>query len=261
MSAQDKIEQVLRDMHILLSRSEAYDQTGSRVIVDKKEMLKLLQRLNLNIYELMEERELTQQKRAAAEREFRRKSEEIVSDAHKTAEDVYAGAVLYTDEALRHVQDIMQEASDAMKLVYEKMNGRLQKQKAAVQRDQSELKGHLEDLRDTNKYLNLIEERNKQLKKKHDAQKQERAPQSYAAAKPEIRVNMEYFEKAGIAMQEPEREEFPEEETKKVTADVRVNLDSEYFKRKDETMQGEADWNQKKTDKPSLFGKILKGDK
>lgn len=261
MSAQDKIEQVLRDMHILLSRSEAYDQTGSRVIVDKKEMLKLLQRLNLNIYELMEERELTQQKRAAAEREFRRKSEEIVSDAHKTAEDVYAGAVLYTDEALRHVQDIMQEAADSMKLVYEKMNVRLQKQKAAVQRDQSELKGHLEDLRDTNKYLKLIEERNKQLKKQHDTQKKERMTQSYAAAKPEIRVNMEYFQKAGIAMQEPEPEEFPEEETKKVTADVRVNLDSEYFKRKDEAMQGEADWNQKKTDKSSLFGKILKGDK
>ena len=66
MSAQDKTEQVLREMHIMYANSEVYDKATNRVIIDKKEALNLLQRLNVCIYELMEEHELTQQSRDAA---------------------------------------------------------------------------------------------------------------------------------------------------------------------------------------------------
>ena len=69
MSAQDKTEQVLREMHIMYANSEVYDKATNRVIIDKKEALNLLQRLNVCIYELMEEHELTQQSRDAAERQ------------------------------------------------------------------------------------------------------------------------------------------------------------------------------------------------
>lgn len=65
MSAQDKTEQVLREMHIMYANSEVYDKATNRVIIDKKEALNLLQRLNVCIYELMEEHELTQQSRDA----------------------------------------------------------------------------------------------------------------------------------------------------------------------------------------------------
>ena len=75
MSAQDKTEQVLREMHIMYANSEVYDKATNRVIIDKKEALNLLQRLNVCIYELMEEHELTQQSRDAAERQFRRRTE------------------------------------------------------------------------------------------------------------------------------------------------------------------------------------------
>ena len=70
MSAQDKTEQVLREMHIMYANSEMYDKATNRVIIDKKKALNLLQRLNVCIYELMEEHELTQQSRDAAERQF-----------------------------------------------------------------------------------------------------------------------------------------------------------------------------------------------
>ena len=75
MSAQDKTEQVLREMHIMYANSEMYDKATNRVIIDKKKALNLLQRLNVCIYELMEEHELTQQSRDAAERQFRRKTD------------------------------------------------------------------------------------------------------------------------------------------------------------------------------------------
>ena len=175
MSAQDKTEQVLRAIHILFAQSQVYDRQTNRVIVDKQEALGLLQQLNLCIYEMMEERELTQQSRDAAEREFRRKAEEIIQDAGHTAEDVYAGSVLYTDEALQRVEDIMQETSDAIKQFCHKMVADLQKEKAMVHRDQSELKSHLEDLRDTNKYLKLIEERNREIQKERKKRRPKRS--------------------------------------------------------------------------------------
>lgn len=45
MSAQDKTEEILRQMHILLAGSEAYDSIGSKIILDKKRMLELLAEL------------------------------------------------------------------------------------------------------------------------------------------------------------------------------------------------------------------------
>ena len=260
MSAQDKTEQVLREFHILLSQSEVYDKATNQVIVDKKKALSLLQQLNVCIYEIMEEHELTERSRAAAEREFRRKGDEIVKDANCMAEDVYAGSVLYADEALHRVQDIIQDAADSMKLIYEKLNADLQKEKAGVHRDQSELKSHLEDLRDTNKYLKLIEERNKEIAKERAKEKDEpEQPSIYASVKPEIKINAEYFEKAGIPLVEDEPEELPDETPEAVSAEVKVNLDAEYFKWKEDTKETESE--EEKTEKVSFLGKILKGDK
>lgn len=260
MSAQDKIEQVLRDFHILFSQSEVYDKASNRVIVDKKAALNLLQQLNVGMYELLEENEMTAQSRAASERELRRRTDGIVQDANRMAEDVYAASVMYTDEALCHVQDIMQETADAMKQIYEKLNDELMKEKAAVRHNQLELKSHLEDLHDTNKYEKLIEERNRELEKKRAKDTEETVqPSPYAGMKPEIKINEEYFEKAGISLTEEEPEEMPEEKAEAVSAEVKVNLDAEYFKWKEDA--GEQEPESKKTDRTSLFGKILKGEK
>lgn len=260
MSAQDKIEQILRDFHILFSQGEMYDTATNRVIVDKRAALTLLQQLNVSMYELLEEHEMTAQSRAASEREVRRRTDEIVQDANRMAEDVYAASVIYTDEALCHVQDIMQETADAMKQIYERMNDELLKEKAAVRHNQLELKSHLEDLHDTNKYEKLIEERNKELLKKRTKDKEEAVePSPYVGMKPEIKINAEYFEKAGISLTEEEPEEIPEEKSEPVSAEVRVNLDAEYFKWKEDA--GEQNLETKKSERTSLLDKILKSEK
>lgn len=255
MSAQDKTEQVLRDIHILFSKCEIYDKSANKVIVNKQEVLDLLNRLNICIYEIMDEYELTQQSRDKAEREARRKGDEIVWDASRKAEDVYAASVLYTDEALRRVQDIMQTATDSVKEIYERMSGELKKEREIVNRDQSELKGHLQDLVDTEKYLKLIEERNKEIAREKMKGKKEPEEPAFTPVKPEIKVNMEYFEKAGI----PLDEQIIEEETEKEEIDLDINLDEEYFQWiEEETTEKKVE---KKPEKISLFGKILKGDK
>ena len=76
MSSQDKLEKVLRDIHVLISRSEVYDK--DRIIVNKQEMFGLIDRLNASIYEIMEEYELTKQSRDKAEREHKKQGDKII---------------------------------------------------------------------------------------------------------------------------------------------------------------------------------------
>lgn len=267
MSAQDKTEQVLRDIYILLSQCEVYDKETSRIIVNKTELLKLLKNLNTSIYGIMEEYEMTQRSRDAAERKIRKQSEEIVADATHKAEDVYAASVLYTDEALQRVQGIMQEATDSVKEIYDKMNQQLQREKETVHRDQYELKGLLEGMADSNKYLRLIEDRNRQIQKDKAKEAKEPEVSRVRAPKPEIRINKEYFEKAGISLEaDAPEEEAPEEKKAPVTPEVKVNFNAEYFKQKEnpeeilpeEENPEQEEAQSKKTERRPLFGKARK---
>lgn len=266
MGAQDKTEQVLREIHIMLSQSEVYDKATNRVIIDKKEALMLLRQLNACIYEMMEQYEMTEQSRAAAERELRRKTEDAMRNARRMAEDVYAASVLYSDDALCRVQDIMQDVTESMKQIYEKMNQELQREMAEVRTNRTDLRGYLEDLHDMKKYEQLIDERNKEIAKQKAKDKEEikaEQPSPYAGIKPEIKVNPEYFEKAGISLEPDMLEEIlvetPEKKTETPAPEVKVNLDAEYFKWKEENGEPEAD--NKKAERTTLLGKILKGEK
>lgn len=260
MSAQDKTEQVLRDIHIMFANSEVYSADTSKVIVDKKEIIQLLRQLNVCIYELMDEYDLTQRGRDKSEREAKKAGEAIVKDASRKAEDVYAASVIYTDEALHRVQDIMQGAMDSVKEIYEKLNEELLTEKRKVHRNQSELKGHLQNLVDTEKYLKLIEESNKEIEKEKNKEKKDAEALSYVApaVKPEIKVNAEYFERAGIPLEVEDfgaveaSEEFSASKVN-VAPEITVNLDAEYFRWK----QGETDGasETKRTEKHTLFSK------
>ena len=250
MSAQDRTEEILRQMHILLAGSESYDGIGSKIILDKKRMLELLAELNKAIYAMMDEYELTTQGKDRARREAAKIGEDILKDASGKAEDVYAASVMYTNEALRHVQEIMQRATDAMQEIYKDAN-----EKDIVRRDQSDLKGHLQNLADTDKYLKLIEDRNREIEKERAKEKGEMEPSPYTAVKPEIRINQEYFEKAGIVPENEQVEEIPEdtreESTPKAEVNVNVNLDAEYFHWK----EGEEHSGEKKPEKHSFFSR------
>lgn len=213
MSTQDNIEKVLRSLHVLLSKSEPYGREPSKVIVDKQQILDLLSQLNKSVYDIMDEYELTKQSRDRAEREFRKRGDEIVWDASRKAEDIYAASVLYTDEALSRVQNIMKEAKQSVKEIYADMDKSLKEQEELVKKNQLELKSQLQDLVDTEKYLKLIEERNREIRKEKEKGKsgEDRETSIYANRQTEIKINQEYFDKIGVPLGE-EKEEI--EETK-----------------------------------------------
>lgn len=234
MSTQDKLERVLRDIHVLISRSELYDNTGDKIIVEKKKMFEHLNHLNACIYEMMDEYEVTQQSHDKAEREAKRKGDEIVFRASRNAEDVYAAAVLYTDDALQRVQHIMKDTTDTINDILKKAQSDMDERKAVIKENQLELKCQLQDMVDTEKYLKLIEVRNKELEeartqKKEQEEKGGRIEKTVKNetkyTRPEIRINPEYFKKAGIPLEEPEKEE-----KKPEIPEISVDLDAEYFK-------------------------------
>ena len=256
MGAQDHVEKALRELHIILSQSEVYDKEKSLVIVDKKRIIDALNDLNQGVYEVMDEHEFTKRGREQAEREVKRRGDEIIRDATRQAEDVYAASVLYTDEALKRVQYIMQETMESVKGVYDTMQEALEVEKRKVSENQLELKGSLQDLRDTNKYLQIIEERNKKLAKEIAEEKEELPPPAYAGVKPEIKINEAYFIEHGFSLET--EEEQPEEKEEKITAEISVNLDSEYFKWKEREANGGTDGDIadiKRGGKKSIFGK------
>lgn len=246
MSAQTNTEKVLRSLHVLLSQSEPYGKEPSKVIVDKQKVLDLLSDLNKCVYEIMDEYELTKQSRDRAEREFRKKGDQIVWDASRKAEDVYAASVMYTDEALRSVSDIMQRNQQQLQTMYEEMERKLKAQEELVRRNQSELKSQLQDLVDTEKYLKLIEERNQELEKtkaKLEGREPEHKTSIYANRQTEVRVNTEVLEQLGLApLEDDAPAEAPASAGEKTREEMQLqeDLDSDYFAWKTEQEAAEA---------------------
>ena len=244
MSAQSNTEKVLRSLHVLLSKSEPYPKEPTKVIVDKQQMLDLLSELNTCIYQIMEEHEMTTRSRDKAEREFRKKSDQIIWDASRKAEDICAASVMYMDEALNGIQDIMRQANEAVDKIYMDMDASMKKEERRIKENQSELKSQLQDLVDTEKYLNLIEERNKELERQKNAGKpvEKKEASIYANRQTEIKVNQEYLDKLGLSVEDEadsdiEREaanqEKDEEELKELQAEIRIDLDADYFQWKE----------------------------
>jgi hypothetical protein len=280
MSAQDDVEKVLRSLHVMLSKSEPVKGAPGKVAINKQDMIHLLTELNKGIYAMMDAYELTTESRGRAEREFHKQGEDIIRNANHQAEDIYAASVMYTDEALNHVQELMRMSSDAIQNVYKEMQQKIRDEVQTVRTNQLELKSQLQDLKDTDKYLKLIEDRNREIEREKERTEgrltaNDRAS-IYANRMTEIRVNKDQLAKLGIASpgeeeaeetKEAKSEKNPAETAEKVLsegeptadeagednpkkdaakeAEVRVNLDADYFRWKEEQSAGREDAKKK----------------
>ncbi|MCI9176640.1 MAG: hypothetical protein HFH49_17290 [Lachnospiraceae bacterium] len=204
MSVQDKIERILKSIHLLFSKSEPYEGSGTKIIVEKQIVFELLEQLNLAIYEAMDQYELTTRKHEIAERRCEKRGEEILQKASRHADDIYAASIMYTDDAINRICYIMDDANQAVQSIFRRMNTDIEEQRDRVRRNQLELTGQLRDFADTDKYVKLIEEVNRQREKERqmelEGRKEKRIQnegKSYSAVKPEIKINQAYFERTG----------------------------------------------------------------
>lgn len=234
MSPQDKVERVLKEIHVAFSKSETYNGHPDKVIIDRKQFLNLLDRLNQGIYDMMDQYEQTRQSRNNAERAFRKKGDEIIEAANANAEDVYAASVIYTADMIGAIRELMDRTNDSMNDLFLQFRKDLREQKDKLQAHENELQGQLADLADTKKYLSIIDDINKErARKKRDLDAEREAGVQYAKSmiytppsSPEIKVNEQYFENSGT--KKPEdilREPAPAEKP-----DIKINTDAAYFK-------------------------------
>ena len=119
---------------------------------------------------------------------------------------MYAASVIYTDEALSRVRDIINDTNESLEKLCKNMKDKIAEQEKIVKTNQYELKGQLQDLSDTEKYLKIIDDRNKEIERQKNAGKpvEERTIDNeeksiYANRQTEIKVNMDYIRKLGLA--------------------------------------------------------------
>ncbi len=228
MSAKNDTEKVLRDIHVLFSKAEPVEGSAINVIVNKNDVMELLKELNNCMYDMMDEYELTSQSRAKAEREMKKEGDDIIFESTRKAEDIYAASVMYTDNTLNEIQDIMVDATKEFDKIYEDTKDRVEAELRKVKKNQSDLKAELSDLIDTQKYLHLIEDENRRIKKEKESGKFDPSLEEkiYANVQPEIVVNEEYFRQQGL---NPDGTPLPSGIEEETMASLSDDLDSEYF--------------------------------
>ena len=247
MGAQDRTEKVLRDMHVLFSKAQPYEGSTRNVIVNKNEMMDLLKELNACMYDMMEEHELTVKSRDKANREMQKQGDDIVFEATRKAEDIYAASLMYTDNALDSIQDIIKESQDSITKIYEEATKKIKEEAKSVKTNQLELKSHLGDLIDTQKYLRLIDEENMRIRKEKEEGTEEDFDSAPKYAAPEIRIDKDYFARAGLEIDEDLDQSNEEENEENLISSE--DLDAEYFK-----WQEEENTEPKKPEKKGLSG-------
>ncbi len=277
MAARDRTEEVLRKIHLLFQKSVPYNNSKRSVIIDKNDMMDLLKQLNDCIYDLLDEYEMTSASRDKAERRQQKQAESMAFDARRKADDIYAASVLYADRSLQEVEAELSATSDGYTAVYEDFMARIKEQKEEIKKNRLDLKSSLQDLIDTQKYMNLIEDENLRLAKEKERlesgkkgsskgktkeqAKDKEKEKDFSAIKPEIKVNEEYFRAQGLDVETGEpvsdtKEDLPQDEADKIAdetiAAVSADLDEEYFKWKDEGKDGSDD--KEKSGKKKGFG-------
>lgn len=243
MNIQDKLERILRELHVMLSRAPVSQINEEYVMIPKKEMQKELGNLSQAVREMMDEYEATEQGRNRGELEAEKHRMEIIRDANQQAQDIYAASVLYSEDALGRIQVIMDEAELAAREVLKWLNREMEEEKRIVRSNQLELITQLEDMKDTAKYMKLIEERNRETARAKAQKKENRQTRRYQrktekdpdfqAITPDIKINEEYFEKAGLTPEglPKEIEKEPVTETEPIYEKPVIKVNPEYFEK------------------------------
>ena len=254
MGAKDDSEKILREIHVLFAKAEAYEDSRERVVVNKEQVFDLLEKLNGAITDMVDECELTWAERDKAYRRQRRQGDEIVSEARHKAEDVYAASVMYTDRSLEEIQDLVNRTSEELDEIHRQMKAAIETELRHMRDNQTELHGQLRDMADSQKYLHLIDDENRRIaREKEKAREADRGgtfvPLSYAGPAPEIRVNPAYFERRAqmIAAEDEAAEEGTADQLSQVDLTEENASDQEFTSR----AKGETPANQKREAKPA----------
>jgi len=251
MKSQSEVERMLREIHVMVAQAATIPGNENQVILNKNQLFEILERINLCMYDMMDQYEITEKSKAKAVRQVKNQTEVMLEDASKKAEDIYSASIMYTDDAIGRVIKILEDAQLSMDETVRKAQLLVEEEKSIVRMNQRELQEQLMEMQDSNLYLNLIEERRKKIDKlnlenraitkelsKAVISHLQSSGSRVAGVMSEVKVNPEYYKKTGQSMNPDLGGAYPDE-VKIEKAEVKVNLNSEYFKRKQGGTDGE----------------------
>ena len=217
----EKIERILKEIHILLSKGEMYNENPDRVIISKREMFNLLQSLNVAVVQVMDSYEATVSSKERAKQEMKAYGDKIVEAANKEAEDVYAASLFYTDGALNELYAEITDARANLRREYNKFEEEIAQRLNVLRGNQNELMEQLRALSQSKKYFDLIDDYNRQLEEDQNAalEAKRKAEQAASEAEEEEEEEEETDETAGHKKKTPSAvipERFRKQEKKRV---------------------------------------------
>lgn len=166
----EELEQIMRRIHLLFAKCEPYgEEKGGKIIVPKKEVFRLLEKLNYAVIHMMDEYEGTAESRERGMNAYHREGERVRAAAQAGADDVYAASLIYVDNMLEELHDVVADAKEELWEQYARMASRLDAHARSLSEDQEEIKQLLTAMAQGGKYLKIIEHENIRLKQEEEA--------------------------------------------------------------------------------------------
>lgn len=180
----NRIEEILKEIHVLFAKSESYKDNPDMVVVSKQEMFELLEQLNEALYDVMDRYEATQRSRERARIEMDREAAEVKEAAKQASDDIHAASLCYTDTMLGEVKEIVEETRRNVKHQLLELLAELEKQSEQLDFNKDGLKQELSEMHEGNLYVDYIEKLRKKNEEKRTKDKEEKEEDIFA--EPEV---------------------------------------------------------------------------
>ncbi|MBR5967802.1 MAG: hypothetical protein IK001_04290 [Lachnospiraceae bacterium] len=162
----DRIEEILKEIHVMFAKCEAYGNSPDLVIISKSELFELLEKLNEGIDDVLDQYEATTRSRERARIEQDKQAAETVARAKLEADDVHAAASLYTDTMLEDLKQILEATKSRVKDDMLDLLANIELQEEVLDRNKESVKEGLAELHDSEMYLNALTQLRKKAEEK-----------------------------------------------------------------------------------------------
>lgn len=162
----DKVEEILKEIHVMFAKCDTYHNSPDSVIVSKTEMFDLLTRLSEAIYEVLDQYEATARSRERARLELDRQAAETVARAKLDSDDVHAATLLYTDTMLEDIRQVLEKTKASVKREMVEMLASIELQEEDLSQNMESVKSGLTELHDSEMYLEALTKLRKKAEEK-----------------------------------------------------------------------------------------------
>ncbi len=179
---QEKLEQIMRQIYLMLSNCEESAYSSEDLIVPKKRIFQLLEELNYTVYDLMEQYEGTVASRERGLAEHERKMAQIKEEAKGRADDTYAASLLYAREMFMDMRKTTEQLCQNLRKEYNEALRSYEESLQYLQENEESMVAQMSVMMDSKKYLRLIEQQNKEKESKQTLTEEEKKRQAELAA-------------------------------------------------------------------------------